>query len=249
MAGSGDKGIWRKVVWCGERKRFDIDCFDLLRPCREVQCGGRFRSGVFRSAKCGREIQYESGLELDFVKRLERDDHVVFYWDQPVRIPFRCGKRRLYYTPDFGVWLASGRFVLVEVKDLPAMLDDGVQLKIEALMEFCRERGFGVLLTNGRHGPDRLLAGRVNHRLERELLAAIGRGCLNEASCRELTERCNARTAELYRAVIRLRLRLRLFPLKLRTESRRSIFRQVFFEHRRYDDLPENQTQPFQKKD
>lgn len=246
MAGRGEKGIWKRVVWCGERKRFDIDCFDLLRPCREVGRQGRFRSGVFRSAKCGRDIQYESGLELAFVERLERDDDVVFYWDQPVRIPFRCGKRRLYYTPDFGVWLASGRFVLVEVKELPGMLDDGVQLRIEALMEFCRTRGFGLLLTDGRHGPQRLLAGRINRPLERALTTALEeRGALRGAECRELMQRLGATPAQLYRAVIRLRLRFRPFPLWLRAGSRRTVFRQVFFEHRRYEDLPENQSTPF----
>lgn len=46
------------------------------------------RSGVFHSEKCGREIQYESGLELDFIKYLEGSKEVLFYWEQPIVISY-----------------------------------------------------------------------------------------------------------------------------------------------------------------
>lgn len=86
--------LFRKVLWFENRNRFDIDYFGILQPRRQVSHKPQYRSGVFHSEKCGREIQYESGLELDFIKYLEGSEEVLFYWEQPVDIPYWRGKRR-----------------------------------------------------------------------------------------------------------------------------------------------------------
>lgn len=246
MTTRSDHPLPGKIVWPGRKTRFDIDFFDLLQPLREVSRNSRFRSGTFRSEKCGRDIQYESALERAFAEGLERNEHVVFYWDQPVRIPFRRGKRRLGYTPDYGIYLYTGHFVLAEVKELPDMLDGRVQARIEAMLEFCSRRGFGVLLTDGRHAPDYLLRGKVNRKLEAELQRALCRDTLRHDGCREILETCRATPAQLYKAVIRLQLRFRPFPFRLQRGNDNRIFRQVFFERKRYRDaLPAEPLSPF----
>nr|WP_195461347.1 TnsA endonuclease N-terminal domain-containing protein [Alistipes sp. D31t1_170403_E11] len=174
------KDITCEILWFKQKLRFDIDYFDLLQPRREVSYDRRFRSGLFHSEKCGRDIQYESALE-----------------DQPVRIPYWRGRRKVTYTPDYGIYLDSGHVVLVEVKELSEMLDYRVQQKTEALMAFCSDRGFGLLLTDGRHTPRDLLKGKVNRRLERALLAALDEHPLRQAECREIMDRCHATSAEL----------------------------------------------------
>lgn len=237
MPAPSDGKLLKMVLWFGRRTRFDIDYFDLLQPRRTVSEHPRYRSGRYRSEKCGREIQYESALERSFIEQLERNRHVVFYWDQPVRIPYRNGRRRRFYTPDYGIYLDSGHVVLAEVKELPDMLDSRVQAKTEALMAFCSERGFGLLLTDGRHAPRELMKGKVNRRLERELLAALDGNVLRQPECRALMERCHATRAELYKAVIRHNLALRPFPMKLQRNNANAVFRQVFFEGKDYDEL------------
>lgn len=228
--------IWKRAIWFKRKMRFDIDYFDLLQPRREVSHGRRYRSGLFHSEKCGRDIQYESSLELGFVRLLEENQHVVFYWDQPIKIPYWRGRRKVTYTPDYGIYLDTGYFVLAEVKDLPGMLDFRVQQKTEALMAFCSDRGFGLLLTDGRHTPVDLLKGKVNRRLERALLAALDEHPLRQAECREIMQRCNATPSELYRAIVRLRLKFRPFPMKLQLGNENDLFRQVFFERKKYED-------------
>lgn len=223
----------RQAVWPGAKSRFEIDCFDLLQPRRRVSHRDRYRSGLFHSDKCGREIQYESALELSFVQRLEADPHVVFYWEQPVRLPYRRGRRRLFYTPDYGIYLDTGHFLLAEVKELPAMLDYRVQRKIEVLAEFCLRRGFGMLLTDGRHGPEALLKNKINRKLEKALSAALERHPLDAEQCRELLGRCHATAGELYKAIIRHNLKFRLFPMKLQRGNDNALFRQLFFERRK----------------
>lgn len=240
MQYKGDK-ILTKVLWFRNRAKFDIDFFDLLQPSRKVSPHRRYRSGLYHSDKCCREIQYESALELRFIERLETNPHVVFYWEQPVKIPYWRGRRKCTYTPDYGIYLDSGHVVLAEIKALPDMLDSRVQQKTEALMAFCSERGFGLLLTDGRHIPKDLMKGKVNRKLERELVAALNNSPIHQCQCQEIMERCNATKNELYKAVIRLGLRFRPFPMKLQHGDSKSIFRQVFFERKEYDELCENQ--------
>lgn len=208
--------ILSRVLWFENKIRFDIDYFDMLQPRRAVMHHRRYRSGLFHSEKCGRDIQYESALELRFVEQLEKNPRVVFYWDQPVKIPYWRGRRKVNYTPDFGLYLKTGHVVLVEVKELSDMLDYRVQRKTEALMEFCSKRGFGLLLTDGRHTPKDLLKGKVNRKLERELLARLENGPLRQAACRELMVQCEATPAQLHKAVIRHNLRFRSFPMTIR---------------------------------
>lgn len=236
MSHKWDK-LWKQVLWFENKTRFDIDYFDLLQPRREVSHGLRYRSGVFYSQKCGREIQYESALERRFVERLEADPHVAFYWEQPVKIPYWRGRRKVGYTPDYGIYLASGHVVLTEVKELTDMLDYRVQRKTEALMEFCARRGFGMLLTDGRHTPKDLLKGKVNRRFEKALLAALDSGPIRGEACREIMERCGATQGELYRAIIRLGLRFRPFLMRLQRGNDCRMFRGVFFEGSNYDNL------------
>ena len=233
--------LFRKVLWFENRGRFDIDYFEILQPRRQVSHKPRYKSGVFHSEKCCREIQYESGLELDFIRFLEESRDVLFYWEQPIGIPYWRGKVKAKTYPDFGIYLRSQHFVIAEVKPLADMLDSRVQLKTEALMAFCSERGFGLLLTDGRHTPKDLMKGKVNRKLERELLAALNNSPIYQSQCQEIMEQCNATKNELYKAVIRLGLRFRPFPIKLQHGDSKSIFRQVFFERKSYYELNENQ--------
>lgn len=149
-----DIALFKKVLWFQNKQQFDIDYFDMLHPHRQVSHKTRYKSGIFHSEKCGRDIQHESDMELRFVEQLEANPRVAFYWDQPVKIPYWRGRRKVTYTPDYGIYLKSGHIILAEVKTLPDMLDFRVQTKTEALMAFCSERGFGLLLTDGRHTPD-----------------------------------------------------------------------------------------------
>lgn len=231
--------IFRRILWFKNRGKFEIDFFEILQPRRVVSTDRRYNSGLYRSEKCQREIQYESGLELEFIKLLENDQKVLFYWEQPVQITYRKGRRRVTYTPDFGIYLRTREFVIAEIKDLPGMLDHRVQAKTEALMEFCCERGFGLLLTDGRHTAGELLKGKVNRKLEKRLSAALDVNVIRKEQCRQIMSECNANKSELFRTIIRYNLKFKPFPFKLQRGNRNRIFRQVFFGNRKYDELVE----------
>lgn len=236
-----EKGrLFSKVIWFDKKYRFDIDYFELLQPRRTVSAHRRYRSGLYHSQKCGRDIQYESGLELRFVERLEHSEQVAFFWEQPVKIPYWRGRRKVTYTPDYGIYLRSGHFILAEVKELSDMLDYRVERKTEALMEYCSEHGFGMLLTDGSHGPRDLLKGKVNRKLEREILNALAVAPLRHDQCHALMERCDASVAQLYKSVIRHNLRFRSYPMKLQHGDNCNIFREVIFCGKNYVELIES---------
>ena len=229
--------LFRKVLWFENRSRFDIDYFEMLQPRREVSHKPHYKSGLFCSDKCHREIQYESGLELEFIRELERSGEVLFYWEQPAAIPYWRGKLKARTYPDFGIYLKSGQFILAEIKPLSDMLDHRVQAKAEGIMDFCSRHGFGFLLTDGKHTPEHLLRGRVNRRLEKQLKTALDTSPLRAEQYKAIKEMCDATPSQLYRAIIRLGLKYSSHRFKLQRGNQSPIFRQVYFERKKYDDL------------
>lgn len=236
---SKEQKLYRQILWFHHRASYEIDFFDLLRPQRVVSEHPRYRSGVFYSEKCKREIQYESGMELNFIKQLEQLKNVLFYYEQPVQIPYRRGGRKRTYTPDFGLYLDTKEFVLVEIKDLPSMLEDKVQMKAEVLMDFCSKKGFGLLLFDGKHTFDKLLKIKNNRKLEKAVLSAVDETILRKRQYDELMKKCNSKQQELWKVIIKHNLKFKSYPFKLQRGNRNELFRQVFVEKKRYDDLVE----------
>lgn len=234
---SKEQKLYRKIIWFENRIKYEIDFFELLQPQRKVSEHVRYKNGVVYSEKCKRWIQYESGLELEFIMQLEQMKSVRFYYEQPVKIPYWRGRRKQMYTPDFGIYLDTQEFVLVEIKDLPSMLEDRVQMKAEALLKFCAQKGFGLLFFDGRYTLDKLRKVKNNRKLEKAVLKAIEKGVLRKEHWNELMRECNATQNELYKIVIKHNLRFRPFPFKLQAGNQNYLFRQVFIEKKKYEDL------------
>lgn len=232
-----EQKFYRKILWFDNRVKYEIDFFDLLQPQRKVSEHHRYKSGVFYSEKCKRWIQYESGMELNFIMQLEQLKNVLFYYEQPVQIQYWRGRRKKTYTPDFGIYLNTKEFILVEIKDLPSMLEEQVQMKAEALLNFCSEKGFGLLFFDGKYTFDRLLKGRNNRKLEKEILYAIDNNILRKKQYNEIMKKCNSTQNELLKVIIKHNLQFKSFPFKLQRGNKNHLFRQVFVEKKRYDDL------------
>lgn len=234
---SKEQKLYRKILWFDNRLHHEIDFFDLLQPQREVSESARYKSGTFYSEKCKRWIQYESGLELSFIMQLEQLSNVIFYYEQPVKIAYRRGRRKQTYTPDFGLYLDTKEFVLVEIKDLTNMLDDRVQMKAEALLRFCSLKGFGLLFFDGKDTFGKLLKIRTNRKLEKAILNAIDKNILRKKQYTEIMKACNSTQSELLKIIIRNNLKFKPFPFKLQRGNRNHVFRQVFIEKRKYEEV------------
>lgn len=117
------------------------------------------------------------------------------------------------------------------------MLEHRVQLKTEALLDFCSKKGFGLLFTDGKHTFDKLLRIKLNRKLEREVLSAINNNVLRKREFDEIMKKCNCTQKELLKIIIKHNLKYKSYPFKLQYGNENNIFRKVFVEKKRYDDL------------
>jgi len=176
-------------------------------------------------------------LELSFIKQLEQLKNVRFYFEQPVQVTYWRGRRRQTYTPDFGVFLDTNEFIIVEVKDLPGMIEYRTQMKIEGLMNFCSKRGFGLLFTDGRNTVEKINKVKCNRKLENDILRTIETGTIRRRECNELMKKHNAKQHELLKIILKNNLRYRSFPLQIKEGRQNPFFYKVFIEKKRYDDI------------
>lgn len=233
-----NKKLLNKVLWFKEKIKYDIDFFDIIFPQRIVGDDSRYNSGVFFSTKCNRNIQYESGLELDFIQQLEKNDEILFYWEQPVKVPYRRGKAKDVYTPDFALYLRTKEIVLVEVKTLTDMLDYRVQMKMEGLLHFCSKRGFGLLFTDGKEDLGKFRKQPSNVELEKTILSRLQESrTLRKTECREIIKQCHATQAELMKCIIRHNLKFKSRSFKLEADNRNKLYRHVFINKKKYEEF------------
>lgn len=231
--------ILKKTHWFANRKKFDIDCFELLEPQRLVNENSRGKTGTFYSVKCKRHIQYESRLELNFFESLEISPEVLFYWEQPVKIQYRLSTgKKISYFPDAGIYLKSKEFILVEIKELPAMLENYVQKKIEGLMHFCSKKGFGLLLTDGKHTIDVIKKYQTNKKLEKAILNAIqDYRVITRSEYKSIMKDSDGTQKELLKIVHKNDLKFGPRGCRLMRNNKNQIFRHVFIEHKPYEEI------------
>jgi hypothetical protein len=105
-------------------------------------------SGQLPSAKLGRAVAYESGLEHRFLQLCEDSPEVTWYQEQPLVIPYTFAGSRRDYHPDVLVQLADGRRLLAELKHLFEMATALTQAKQAAAWRWCTVHGAGLLITD-----------------------------------------------------------------------------------------------------
>lgn len=233
-----DKKLFSQIIWFETRTKVDFHCFDILEAQRTVSSHPRYKSGIFFSEKCQRNVQYESGMELAFIKLLEASKRVRFYYEQPVQIPYSRGKRRQTYTPDFAVFLQTDEVVLVEIKCLSDMLDNRVQLKMESLLQYCRKKGFGLLFTDLSRGLVKLREVNYNRKLERAVLKAIeDKRVLSRHECREILKEYGGSKNELLKIICKQDLKFKSKSGKIEQGNNNRVFRHVFINRKQYSDL------------
>nr|BEK71108.1 hypothetical protein KPHV_83350 [Kitasatospora purpeofusca] len=127
-------------------------------------------SGSWHCPKLGRAVAYESETELRVIQLLSFAPQVAYYQEQPLAIGYGFDGRSRTYFPDLLVATTDGRCVLVEVKPVFEMATAVNLAKYRALETLCRERGWGLLVTDG----NRTHALLEEHRPDPRLIGVIG---------------------------------------------------------------------------
>jgi hypothetical protein len=122
----------------------------LIKAQRKVKSNGKTVIGKFPSKLNGFPVQFESGLEDDFIAMLEFDRGVKEYFEQPVKITYMDGGKRRTYTPDFLVYFKENKNsppkkpILYEVKSRKHIKKNWRTLKPKflAAMRYCDTQGW-----------------------------------------------------------------------------------------------------------
>lgn len=222
--------IKHKTIWFDQIKRWRKDSFIKAEPKRSTHHSDRKHTGTIYSDKCGRNIQYESSIELAFIRKLEMTPTVSHYLEQPVKIKYMRGNKPCEYTPDFAILLDDGSCIVAEIKcSYDDMMDADVQKKMEALIKFCDSSGMGVLISNGYYSIDYLLTHPINRDLEKciqnKLLEGGGREILHY-EFKSICEMYHTTKTDALALILKNNWGYYNYPFKLTLENPNKLFRE-----------------------
>lgn len=144
-----------------------------LEALRETENVDRGRFGAWHCPKLDRDVSYESETELRVIQLLSFAPQIAYYQEQPLAISYQfAGQQRTYY-PDLLAATVDGRCILIEVKPVYEMAMAVNVAKYRAAVEFCRNRGWGLVATDGNRTRRLLEQRTVDPRLETTLAAAL----------------------------------------------------------------------------
>lgn len=203
------------VVWPGEVRLLEGEEIATIRRERNVSVSGGGNAGVFHSNKMNRAVEYESETELDFLLRLEQLDEVVFYQEQPFKIPYELDSQKCVYYPDILFVLKDGRGVVVEIKPIFKMALQENLIKWAALRKFCAKNGLGILITDGRYSIQQVQRQEVKPEFANAVLASLRQGPLSWIQYKDIRDKYNVSRNEFLALILKNRLVWKLSPFTL----------------------------------
>lgn len=190
-----------------------------LRRQRNVSLDSEGKGGRFFSEKMGKEVQYESLLELQFLLKLEKLKEVVFYQEQPFVISYELDGLRRNYYPDVFFVIEGGRGVAVEVKPRYQMgLYENI-IKWAALRKFCVQNGWGYLITDGNRSIQTLQQHEYSVEFQTALMTALENsrdGTLNWPEYRRIRDQYSATWSDFLAVILKNELIWSLQPFVLK---------------------------------
>lgn len=208
--------LFSYIMWPGKMKPLEDGCNLPMQRTREVLEDGDGTNGVFISQKMKREIQYESELEMSFLMRLEASNKVIFYQEQPLALNYedKSGKQRQYF-PDIFFVLHDRRGVYVEIKPVFMMATQQNLMKWRALWLHCREKGYGMLVTDGNWTYQQIYEYPVSPIIQNEILTNLRQKPLDWPTYKQLKEKLNISRYEFLALILQQKLIWSLLPFSL----------------------------------
>ncbi|MDY6938199.1 MAG: sigma factor-like helix-turn-helix DNA-binding protein [Cyanobacteriota bacterium] len=182
---------------------------------REVSLDGEGISGSFYSKKLSRLVQYESSLEMNFLLCLEYSNDVIFYQEQPVRIPYNYKKNSYFYYPDFLFVLKNGTGIITEIKPVFKMALQENLTKWSALKAYCSQHGLGLLVTDGRYSIQQIQRHEVKPEFSSYVLEKLCQGNMNWSEYKKIKEQFNPSRNDFVALVLKNKLVWKLSPFFL----------------------------------
>ncbi len=205
------------TAWPGTTRK--LSSIPYTRRQREVSSEGLGHTGSFISDKLAREVVFESNIEARFLRALETSSLVASYQEQPFSIPYEYhGQDRLYF-PDVFVLLSDGRGLVVEIKPY---LQFGLLANLSkwsALKAFCRDQGYGLLITDGRIAMQVVQRHSVPPAYREAVQYALAAGPVSWLRYRELRDEHHPSNLDFAALVLQDELEWTLIPYRLKRRA------------------------------
>ena len=203
------------VIYPGELKLLQEIDFRSFSRQREVSLDGEGLSGSFYSQKLSRLVQYESSLEMSFLFYLECFDDVIFYQEQPVRIPYEFQGNIYFYYPDFLFILKNGTGIITEIKPIFKMALQENLAKWSALKVYCAQNGLGLLVTDGKYSIQQIQRHEVKPDFSSFVLEKLRQGNIDWTEYKKIKEQFNPSRDDFVALVLKNKLVWKLSPFLL----------------------------------
>ena len=207
------------VIWPSQVCALTPEQVRGVQRQRSVSIDGDGKAGSFFSQKMKREVQYESKLEFKFLRWLEDLPEIMLYQEQPFVVSYQQGEEMNRYYPDVFFLLHDGRGIVVEIKPVFKMALQRNLVKWSALRQFCSERGFGLLVTDGRHSIQQVQHRDINPDFVKAILAALQHGPLSWKEYKGIKDRYGVGKNEFVALILQKRLVWELSPFSLSKPS------------------------------
>jgi len=207
------------IFWPKEIKKISDEEIAQLKAVRQPNYIGNNTIGKFFSDKLNREVNYESWLEREFLYSLELCDEVESYQEQPVSIFYKDGDRMRYYTPDVLIIFKNRTVVIVELKSQFYMPIYKTIVKGRVLWEFCKTKGFGMTITDGKWSIKRLQQLPVLVEFEKDVLKQVAEHPLNWDEYLKIKETHKSTFLDLAAVIIKNKLTWKLGKFRLEKQK------------------------------
>jgi hypothetical protein len=157
----------------------------------------------------------ESLLEREFFYSLEVCDEVDYYQEQPLMITYKIGEEIRNYTPDVLVVFKNRTAVIVEIKPRLYLPLYRTIVKGRILWEFCKTKGFGMTITDGRWSIKSLQQLPTPAEFEKDILNRIKENPLNLDEYLKIKENHKITFLDLAAVIIKNKLTWKLGKFKL----------------------------------
>jgi hypothetical protein len=99
-----------------------------------------FCKGTYYSLKINKNINYKSSWEKQVIQFLDKDEKVISFSYEPIRVPYLFEIKR-HYIPDLLITYKDGNQKLIEIKPSYYVDAEINQAKFKAAQEYCDSKG------------------------------------------------------------------------------------------------------------
>lgn len=206
---------WMKdVIWPPATKIYSItpSLISNFKKDKEINIFSEGYNGVFYSEKLQCDVHYQSKLELQFYQHLEALSQVILYQAQPFHIKYLNNDIEFNYYPGVFIVLNDGRGIVVDILPSYYMALNINWKKWSALRTFCKENGYGFLISDSRNTFQEIQRKPVPENFKNSLLEALTKGTVNWDQYNSLREKTPVTRAEFTAIVMKYKLHFQFAP-------------------------------------